>query len=70
MSTKQTYFQTDWLKKEEYKNCLKSCIDKKIEFCGKCRKTVELSNMGEQALKSYLKGKKYIANSKPGTYFF
>ena len=51
--------------KEEYKNRLKPCIDKKVVFCQKCRKTIKLSNMGEQALKCYMKGKKHITNSKP-----
>ena len=51
--------------KEEYKNRLKPCIDKKVVFCQKCRKTIKLSNMGEQTLKCYMKGKKHITNSKP-----
>ena len=70
MSRKQTYFQTDWLEKEEYKNRLKPCMNKKIAFCGKCRKTVELSNMGEQALKSHMNEKMHIADSKSVTCFF
>ena len=70
MSTKQTYFQTDWLEKEEYKNWLKPCINKKVVFCQKCTKTIELSNMGEQALKSHMKGKKHITSSKPTSCFF
>ena len=70
MSTKQTYFQTDWLEKEDYKNWLKPCIDKKLVFCQKCRKTIELSNMGEQTLKPLMKGKKHRTNSKPISCFF
>ena len=49
---------------------LKPYIDKKVAFCGKCRKTIELSNMGEQALKSHMKGKKHKANSKHVASFF
>lgn len=55
--------------KEEYKNWLKPCIDKKVVFYRKCRKTIELSNMWEQALKCYMKGKKHITNSKPICFF-
>ena len=55
--------------KEEYKNWLKPCINKKVVFCRKCRKTIELSNMWEQALKCYMKGKKHITNSKPICFF-
>ena len=40
VSTKQTYSQTDWLEKEDYKNELNPCIVKKIAFCRKCRKTI------------------------------
>ena len=40
-----------------------------MEFCG-CRKIIELSNMGEQALKSHMKGKKHIANYNPVTLLF
>ena len=69
MSNKQTYIKRDWLEKEEYKNWLKPYIDKKIEFCGKCRKTIELPNMGEQPSKPHMKGKKDIANSKLVTCF-
>ena len=49
---------------------MKLGFDQKIEFSGKCRKTIELSNMGEQASKFHMKGKKHIANSKPVTCFF
>ena len=70
MSTKQTYFQIDWLGKEEYKTWLKPCIDTKVVSCQKNRKTIELSNMGGQALKSHIKGKKHITNSKPLSCFF
>ena len=68
MPTKQTYFQKDWLKKEECKNFLKACNDKKIAFCSKCRTTIELFNIGEQAKRK--RWKKNLANSKPVTWFF
>ena len=43
-----------------------------MAFFGKCKKTLELSNMGEgeQALKSHMKWKKHIAKSKPVIWFF
>ena len=41
-----------------------------MTFSGKCRKTIELPNMGKQALKSHIKGKKHTPNSKPITCFF
>ena len=41
-----------------------------MAFSGKFRKTIELPSMAKQALKSHIKGKKHIPNSKTITYFF
>ena len=38
--------------------------DKKVAYCAKCVKTIELSNMGEQALKLHMKGKKHFKNAE------
>ena len=57
MSTKQTYFQEDWLQNVQYSRRLKRKDDKKVAYCAKCQKTIKLSNMGEQPLKSHMKGK-------------
>ena len=48
MSTKQTYFQEDWLKNIQYSSWLKRKGDKKVAHCAKYQKTIELSNMGEK----------------------
>ena len=50
MSTKQTYFQEDWLLNIQYSSQLKRKGDKKVAYCAECQKTIELSNTGEQAL--------------------
>ena len=57
MSTKQTYFQEDWLQNVQYSRRLKRKDDKKVAYCAKCQKTIKLSNTGEQPLKSHMKGK-------------
>lgn len=69
-SKKQTYFQIDWLENPLYSEWLKSREDKKTAYCKKCSKIIELSNMGEQALKSHIKGKKHTSNMKPMNCFF
>ena len=38
--------------------------DKKVAYCAKCQKTIELSNMAEQALKSHMEGKKHFKNAE------
>ena len=64
MSTKQTYFQEHWVLNVQRSSWLKRKNDKKFAYCAKCQKTIELSNMGEQGLKSYMKGKKHIKNAE------
>ena len=42
MSTKQTYFQEDWLQNVQYSSRLKHKDDKKAAYCAKCQKFIEL----------------------------
>ena len=56
---KQTYFQSWWLEDEKYRQWLKRHTeDDKVFRCIFCNshKPVALSNMGERALKSHMKG--------------
>ena len=39
-------------------------------FCVKCNKSIELSNMGEQALRSHIKSKKHLESMEPINVFF
>ena len=48
MSKKQPYFRNDWLSNPDFKKWLQS-KDSKTAFCVKCSKSIELSNIGEQA---------------------
>ena len=57
MSKKQIYFRNDWLSNPDFKSRLRH-RDCKTAFCDKCNKTIELSNMDEQALTSHMKSKK------------
>ena len=44
--------------------------DKIVAYCAKCQKTIKLSNMGEQALKSDVKGKKHHKHAETTQCFF
>ena len=44
--------------------------DKKVAYCARCQKTIELSNLRVQALKSHTKGKKHIKNAETIQSFF
>lgn len=53
-------FNSDWLKDEACSPWLQECKnDRHSAFCFLCKKTVALSNMGVQALKSLIAGKKH-----------
>ena len=53
-------FRADWLQKKEYRDWVRAVPkDSTKAFCHACRKTVDLSNMGQQALNSHMKGKKH-----------
>ena len=75
---KQTYFQSWWLEDEKYRQWLKRHTkDDKVFLCTFCNshKPVALSNMGERALKSHMKGEKHqkvakLRQSAVGEVFF
>ena len=69
MSTKQRYFLEDWLQNIQYSSWLKRKDDKKVAYCAKWQKTMELSKMGVQALKSHMKGKKHFKTQKQSNIF-
>jgi len=50
MSNKDTYFQDSWLELEEFQDWLVGGKEIKQAKCSRCHKTIELSNMGIQAL--------------------
>ena len=53
-------FQSNWLKKEEYKEwLLKDPTNIHNARCGICRKTFSIAYMGEHGLKSHSVGKKH-----------
>ena len=66
----QTYFNKDWLKHPEYKYWLKEDADRKKAHCKLCYKTFGLSNMGAQALKSHMSGKKHKQRAAPVSTFY
>ena len=70
MSSKQTYFTNEWLQKLEYKGWLEAGADDTTAYCKKCRKHFKLSNMGETAIKSHLKGPKHVKNSESIVCYF
>ena len=51
MCIKQTYFRNDWFPNPDFKNWWRHG-DSKTAFRDKCNKTMKLSNMVEQALRS------------------
>ena len=69
MNKKQIYFRNNWLSNPDFKNWLK-CKGSKAAFCVKCNKSIELSSMGEQALRSHMKSKKYLKSMEPINVFF
>lgn len=58
-----TYFNKEWLKLEQFKDWLVADNDTKFAMCRVCshpKNRFALSNMGERALTSHMKGKKHI----------
>lgn len=58
-----TYFNKDWLKLDKYKDWLEEDNDSghaKCKVCSPPKNRFVLSNMGERALISHMKGKKHI----------
>ena len=59
-SRKKTSFNSDWLLKEKFESWLGQIEkDSFSAYCKLCSKSFILSNMGEQALTSYMNGKKH-----------
>ena len=53
-------FRKDWLGKKEYKDWIQEVHDSPSKaYCHACKKTIDLSNMGQGALTSHMKGKKH-----------
>ena len=63
-------FQDDWLSHPDYKNWVGKDANRKKAFCSLCHKSLELSNMGTQALKSHVNGKKHKKLAQPLACFF
>ena len=61
--SKTCRFNNAWLSNPEWKSWLQPCQSSTAEaYCKVCRKTIMLSNMGPQAIKSHCNGKKHAAN--------
>ena len=53
-------FNDEWLEKDEYKSWLrKNDKNPNKAFCVACKKSIDLSVMGESTLVSHMKGKKH-----------
>ena len=59
-----TKFSESWLTNPEYKSWLAKKNDSTAS-CKICMKDIDISNMGEAAVKSHMKGKKHIAKLPP-----
>ena len=66
MSSKQTYFQADWLLNDEFKIWLASVPEDNTKaHCKLCKKSFGLSNMGKAALINHqTKSKKHLIHMK------
>ena len=65
MSSKQTYFQADWLLNDEFKIWLVSVPEDNTKaLCKLCKKSFGLSNMGKAALISHQMSKKHLTYMK------
>ena len=53
-------FSREWLTKDDYKEWLQESGDSEKAFCKVCKKTTDLSNMGQRALVSDMKSKKHV----------
>lgn len=57
--SKVCYFNTAWLSHPDYRDWLERVSIHKAR-CHVCKKVVDISNMGESALKSHAKGTKHV----------
>ena len=71
MSSKdKTYFQDSWLEIDEFKEWISRPSLNTQAKCKRCQKTIELSNMGVQALRSHAAGKKHKEITQRVSTFF
>ena len=56
---RETFFNANWLEEDQFKSWLTSAKDGNKARCKLCKKDIELSNMGRQALVSHYSGKKH-----------
>ena len=60
----KTKFAESWLSNSEYNGWLSKKSDS-LAQCKYCVKDIDVSNMGETAIKSHMKGKKHVQKSPP-----
>ena len=60
----KTKFAESWLSNSEYNGWLSKKSDS-LAHCKYCVKDIDVSNMGETAIKSHMKGKKHVQKSPP-----
>jgi hypothetical protein len=66
--TKRTTFNNDWLADDHFSSWLKPVVQNKYQvFCILCRKTIELSNMGRQAILSHQKSAMHCKSTQGRT---
>lgn len=57
MTSEKTYYQKDWLQHPDHKDWIAPDTHAKTKaLCKRCRTPFELSNMGNQAIKSHAAG--------------
>ena len=66
----QTFVNDNWLKHPAFKEWIKKDTGNKRAYYKYCKKSLVLSNMGIQAVKSQTNGKKYRERCKPIGVFF
>lgn len=52
-------FSNLWLENKDYKEWLEADTDKRKAYCKACKKAIDISSMGEYALKSHATGQKH-----------
>lgn len=58
-------FKDSWLTNDAYKAWLQRCAsDKRSARCSWCMKNIDISNMGEAALKSHARGSHHVSRNK------
>ena len=71
MAPKQTFSKLYWTEHPDFSSRITAVKDdNKMARCTKCSTTFNLSNMGEQVLKCYMKEKKHSQKIAPVQCFF